>query len=74
MAEKPKEPSLLDLIVVKSLIESGGEIVGMVSVGGELIDVKRGTKIGDVSVIGITAESITFSDGHTTKTRRVKSY
>ena len=74
MAEKPKEPSLIDLIVVKSLIESGGEIVGMVSVGGELIDVKRGTKIGDVSVIGITAESITFSDGHTTKTRRVKSY
>lgn len=74
MAEKPKEPSLLDLIVVKSLIESGGEIVGMVSVGGELIDVKRGTRIGDVSVIGITAESITFSDGHTTKTRRVKSY
>lgn len=74
MAEKPKEPSLIDLIVVKSLIESGGEIVGMVSVGGELIDVKRGTRIGDVSVIGITAESITFSDGHTTKTRRVKSY
>lgn len=74
MAEKPKEPSLLDLIVVKSLIASGGEIVGMVSVGGELIDVKRGTRIGDVSVIGITAESITFSDGHTTKTRRVKSY
>jgi hypothetical protein len=74
MAEKPKEPSLLDLIVVKSLIESGGEIVGMVSVGGELIDVKPGTRIGDVSVISITAESITLSDGHTTKTRRVKSY
>ncbi|MCS6116877.1 hypothetical protein [Shewanella baltica] len=74
MAEKPKEPSLLDLIVVKSLIESGGEIVGMVSVGGELIDVKRGSRIGDVSVIGITADSITFSDGHNTKTRRVKNY
>lgn len=74
MAEKPKEPSLLDLIVVKSLIQSGGEIVGMVSVGGELIDVKRGSRIGDVSVIGITADSITFSDGHETKTRRVKSY
>jgi len=74
MAEKPKEPSLLDLIVVKSLIQSGGEIVGMVSVGGELIDVKRGSRIGDVSVIGITADSITFSDGHATKTRRVKSY
>lgn len=74
MAEKPKEPSLLDLIVVKSLIQSGGDIVGMVSVGGELIDVKRGSRIGNVSVIGITAESITFSDGHETKTRRVKSH
>ncbi|AZQ13265.1 hypothetical protein [Shewanella khirikhana] len=73
-AKTPKEPSLLDLIVVKSLIASGGEIVGMVSVGDELIDVKRGSRIGNVSVIALTADSITFTDGDTTKTRRVKQY
>ena len=71
---KPKEPSILDLIVVKSLVESGGEIIGTVAVAGELINVKRGSKIGNVTVVGIRPDAITFSDGHTTKTRRIKNY
>ncbi|MGI2002059.1 hypothetical protein [Shewanella frigidimarina] len=73
MADKPKEPSLMDLIVIKSLVESGGQLIGMVSVGGELIQVNRkGQKIGNVTVVAMDKNSITLSDGRETKVRRIK--
>lgn len=59
--------SPIDSIALKSLVKTGGETTAWIALDGELIEVKKGSKVGTLSVIDLNENSILFSDGQQTK-------
>ena len=68
-AKQPQKVTFIEDVNVKSLVKAGGVITGWISVGNELVPIKKGSVIGNFKVVNITPDSVTFTNGATTKTR-----
>lgn len=67
MGESSISHSPIDNVELKSLVTTSGVTTAWIALDGELIEVKKGSKIGALTVIDMNENSIKFSDGHKTK-------
>lgn len=70
-AQDPVKPSAarspIDNVELKSLVTAHGTTTAWIALDGELIEVKKGTQIGAITVIDLDENSVRFSDGHKSK-------
>jgi len=66
---KPNQPSALDTIKLKSLVTANGISTAWISLSGELIEVRKGSHFGAITVLDLTDESILLTDGERQKRR-----
>ncbi len=57
----------IDNIELKSLVTTNGITTAWIALEGELIEVKKGSKVGGISIISLNESSVLFSDGHRQK-------
>lgn len=67
-ASNGKITNALDTIRIKSLVSTQAGVSGYITIGNELMPIKKGTRIGDIRVIDMTAQYVDFS--HKGKTAR----
>lgn len=70
---KSNSPSALDTIRLKSLVTSNGVTTGWIAVDGELIEIKKGSRFGSISIVELTTNSILLSDGQRQKRLHVSA-
>ena len=66
--------SPIDNILLKSLVTTGGTTTAWISLEGELIEVRKGSQIGGITVIELNENSILFNDGRKQKRRWMSGY
>lgn len=59
--------SPIDSVELKSLVTTSGVTTAWIALDGELIEVKKGTQIGALTVIDLDENSVRFSDGQKSK-------
>lgn len=67
------KPSFIDDMRVASLVGVGGNIEAVISFQNQLIPIKVGSKIGDITITNITPSAVTFKENGKTKTKWVSS-
>jgi len=60
-ASNGKITSALDTIKIKSLVSTQAGVSGYITIGNELMPIKKGTRIGDIRIIDMTAQYVDFS-------------
>ena len=60
-ASNGKITNALDTIRIKSLVSTQVGVSGYITIGNELMPIKKGTRIGDIRVIDMTAQYVDFS-------------
>ncbi len=60
-ASNDKTVNVLDTISIKSLVSTAAGVSGYVNIGNQLMPIKKGTRIGDIRVIDVTAQYVDLS-------------
>ncbi|GIU51284.1 hypothetical protein TUM4438_40360 [Shewanella sairae] len=63
-----KTVNVLDTVSIKSLVSTTAGVTGYLAIGNELMPIKKGSRIGDIRVIDMTAQYVDLS--HKGKTAR----